>query len=98
MHKQAKELNERRFVRMESIFPFEAALCRLDWDIEGFYNTVPKALEILKDRLAQTKKDNEIVANCVGHSHIDVAWLWRLKHTREKAIRSFTTVLRLMEE
>ena len=30
--------------------------------------------------------------------HIDVAWLWRLKHTREKAMRSFSTVLRLMDE
>ena len=34
----------------------------------------------------------------VGHTHIDVAWLWRLKHTREKAQRSFATVLRLMEQ
>ena len=33
-----------------------------------------------------------------GHTHIDVSWLWRLKHTREKAQRSFATVLRLMEE
>ena len=28
----------------------------------------------------------------------DRSWLWRLKHTREKAQRSFATVLRLMEE
>ena len=34
----------------------------------------------------------------VGHTHIDVAWLWRLKHTREKAQRSFSTVLHLMEQ
>ncbi|MGL5507960.1 MAG: alpha-mannosidase, partial [Paraclostridium sp.] len=34
---------------------------------------------------------------CIGHTHIDVAWLWRLKHTREKCARSFSTVLRLME-
>src|SRR5699024_4646194 len=34
----------------------------------------------------------------IGHTHIDVAWLWRLKHTREKASRSFSTVMRLMEK
>lgn len=34
----------------------------------------------------------------VGHTHIDVAWLWRLKHTREKITRSFSTVLELMKE
>ncbi len=34
----------------------------------------------------------------IGHTHIDVAWLWRLRQTREKAGRSFATVLKLMEE
>ena len=34
---------------------------------------------------------------CVGHTHIDVAWLWTLGVTRDKAVRSFTTVLELMK-
>ena len=33
---------------------------------------------------------------CVGHTHIDVAWLWTLSVTRDKAVRSFSTVLELM--
>jgi alpha-mannosidase len=37
------------------------------------------------------------VADCVGHTHIDVAWLWDLYQTRHKAARSFTTVLSLMD-
>lgn len=40
----------------------------------------------------------DVVASCIGHTHIDVAWLWRLKQTREKAGRSYATVLNLMEE
>ncbi len=36
-------------------------------------------------------------ADCVGHTHIDVAWLWDLYQTRHKAVRSFSTVLKLME-
>lgn len=35
---------------------------------------------------------------CVGHTHIDVAWLWTLKVTQDKALRSFSTVLKHMEE
>lgn len=35
---------------------------------------------------------------CVGHTHIDVAWLWTLAVTREKAYRSFSTVLDLMKQ
>ena len=38
------------------------------------------------------------VVHCVGHTHIDVAWLWSLAQTREKAQRTFSTVLRLMEQ
>jgi len=33
---------------------------------------------------------------CVGHTHIDVAWQWTLAVTRDKAVRSFSTVLELM--
>jgi len=35
---------------------------------------------------------------CVGHTHIDVAWLWTLKVTQDKALRSFSTVLKHLEE
>ena len=35
---------------------------------------------------------------CVGHTHIDIAWLWSIRQTREKAQRSFATVLDLMEK
>lgn len=35
---------------------------------------------------------------CVGHTHIDIAWLWTLKTTEDKAVRSFSTVLELMRQ
>lgn len=40
----------------------------------------------------------DVTATCVGHTHIDVAWLWTVAQTREKVARSFSTVLKLMEE
>ncbi|MFM7134438.1 MAG: alpha-mannosidase, partial [Planctomycetota bacterium] len=33
----------------------------------------------------------------VGHAHIDTAWLWPLRETRRKCVRSFANVLRLQE-
>lgn len=70
----------------------------INWDEDKFYDTVGDALESLQASLDSMEKHTSITVNAVGHTHIDVAWLWRLKHTREKAIRSFSTVLRLMEE
>ena len=43
-------------------------------------------------------KDEIATVNCVGHTHIDVAWLWTYAQTREKVQRSFATVLKLMEQ
>ncbi len=40
----------------------------------------------------------DVNAICIGHTHIDVAWLWTLQQTREKVQRSFSTVLALMKK
>lgn len=42
--------------------------------------------------------ENSPIVRCVGHTHIDVAWLWTLAVTEDKAVRSFATVLALMDE
>ncbi len=36
-------------------------------------------------------------AVAIGHAHIDTAWLWPIRETRRKCIRSFSTVVALME-
>ena len=85
----------------EQYAKLKAALDRtfscINWDEESFYKTAEKAHDMLMDELDRMEKSTEVTVNVVGHTHIDVAWLWRLKHTREKAQRSFSTVLRLME-
>lgn len=77
----------------------EACHC-IDWAYPGseeFYESVHQADELLNEKIDAMDKKSLINIRCVGHTHIDVAWLWRLKHTREKCSRSFSTVLRLME-
>lgn len=72
----------------------------IDWAYPGseaFYESVHEADDYLNKKIDAMEKHSPINVGCVGHTHIDVAWLWRLKHTREKASRSFSTVLRLME-
>jgi alpha-mannosidase len=65
-----------------------------------FYDSVNLATEYLKNSFynCYCGKSNEGTVVCLGHTHIDVAWLWDLKQTREKAVRSFSTVLSLMKE
>lgn len=50
------------------------------------YASIEKANIFLKNKLKEYRKDeNRPVVTAIGHSHIDVAWLWRLCHTRENA-------------
>lgn len=84
--------------RQTLIRSMDRALLCINWDEDRFYDTVGDALSCLREALAKHPKLSDITVHCVGHTHIDVAWLWRLKHTREKGIRSFSTVLRLMDE
>lgn len=75
----------------------DRTLLLINWDEESFYESVDAAHEYLMHAIDQMEKNTDTTVYTVGHTHIDVAWLWRLKHTREKAQRSFATVLRLME-
>ncbi len=65
---------------------------------EAFYASVDAARECMQREYyeALCAREPEVIANCVGHTHIDVAWLWDLEQTRHKAVRSFATVLELM--
>lgn len=63
---------------------------------DEFYESIEKALLYLDEKLDGRGKP-DINVSLLGHTHIDVAWLWQLKHTREKAARSFSTVNRMME-
>ncbi|MDO5022429.1 MAG: alpha-mannosidase [Eubacteriales bacterium] len=66
---------------------------------EGFYRTVRQAREYLKKHLYEELGGNtDVIATCIGQTHIDVAWWWTVEQTREKVARSFATVLKLMDE
>lgn len=76
-------------------------LLLIDWSYPAssqFYESIAKACDFLNESLEKLPKETKIKITAIGHTHIDVAWLWRLKHTREKAARSFSTVLELMDK
>lgn len=93
-------LSEHAPERRDLLLAIDRAFLLVDWSRPGsvaFYASVASAENQLHEAIAGMKKSSSVTVRCVGHTHIDVAWLWRLKHTREKSARSFSTVLRLME-
>ena len=93
-------LDEKDPVKYELRTALDQACLLIDWAYPGsgeFYDSLHQADDFLNEKINGMKKDSLVKVKCVGHTHIDMAWLWRLKHTHEKASRSFSTVLRMME-
>lgn len=65
---------------------------------EEFYESLAKAQNYITKEFYEKRCGNSrAVISCVGHTHIDCAWLWTLDVTRGKVVRSFSTVLELMK-
>ena len=63
-----------------------------------FYQSISNASSYLEENYSKDAVKSPVVINSVGHTHIDLAFLWQIKHTREKCARSFSTVLKLMKQ
>lgn len=65
---------------------------------EEFLDKIRIADEWIQEKVyKELGNKTSITAACVGHTHIDVGWLWTVEQTREKVIRSFSTVIKLMK-
>lgn len=96
-----KQLADSQIEKHELLMALNRSFNKLDWSRLGsadFYASVQEAEESLLEALALLEQQHPVTVTAIGHTHIDVAWLWRLTHTREKAARSFSTVLRLMKQ
>ncbi len=65
---------------------------------EDVASSAPAASEVLAAALRGAGPPTRTTCYAVGHAHIDTAWLWTFRETRRKCLRTFATVLRLMEQ
>jgi len=59
---------------------------------------IPSVRELLAIEYAKPACASALTVNVLGHSHIDIAWLWPLRETVRKCARTFCTVLKYMED
>ena len=66
---------------------------------EEYQIALQKASDYMDSELyGKLSKKSLPQVTCIGHTHIDIAWLWTVAQTREKAQRSFATVINLMRQ
>ena len=65
---------------------------------ERFATSLRAAEAVAEEIYAAHDFEEKPVVTVTGHTHIDVAWLWRIRETRQKMARSMSTALALMEQ
>ena len=58
--------------------------------------TIATARQWLAPMLARRGGDPSLTVSALGHAHLDLAWLWPIRETRRKNVRTFATVLNHM--
>ncbi len=93
--------DENRYERIKLTQLLNQTYLKIAWnsrDHQQERQSIYEAADYLTAEVAKLRRENEITISAFGHAHVDVAWLWRLKHTREKIARTFSSVLKLMME
>ena len=75
------------------------AIGQLDWSVLGDRSQFQPSLAALRDTLrplGDWLKHRQIY--CLGHAHLDLAWLWPLRDTWQAAERTFESVLSLQQD
>lgn len=93
--------DEGSYERNETIKHLSIAANMLDlsvYDDERFFESAKGASKYLDENYYGKYLTHPAKVDCIGHTHIDVAWMWTYGQTKEKVQRSFSTVLRLMEK
>ncbi|MGI9550267.1 MAG: alpha-mannosidase, partial [Aurantibacter sp.] len=65
---------------------------------DGSDANINRCRKILATELNKAANASAMKVSAIGHAHIDIAWLWPLRETVRKAVRSFSTALKMMEE
>lgn len=74
------------------------ALDRREGQAGALGQTLAESERIANEIHGLVGDDSKPTISAFGHTHLDVAWLWRVKQVRDKTARSFATALSLMDE
>ncbi len=69
-----------------------------DFEPDQVRKSIYEARKLYNERLSQIKWAPQSKVILTGHSHIDVAWLWRVQESIRKSARTFTNVTTLMDQ
>ncbi len=99
----AVELPERDTARLRMEYLLDCAVNLLDITeigSEDFFDSLEIAQRYMDEEFYGKfcAENPRVFTRVIGHTHLDVAWLWPIRQTREKTARTFANMLHYMEE
>ena len=98
----ARALPEESTDRLRVVRALDEAIGAVDLQqvgSDGYLRSVRRAGSLLRGRLGTlSERAGPGKIALIGHAHIDTAWLWPLAETKRKCGRTFSGMLRLMEQ
>ena len=83
----------------ENLGILEEVLTKIAWDQVGDAPQFHQSLNHVREILTQfTPWLKQRTVHCVGHAHLDLAWLWPVAETWDAAQRTFQSVLNLQKD
>ncbi|MGB3554184.1 MAG: glycoside hydrolase family 38 C-terminal domain-containing protein [Jannaschia sp.] len=100
-HELAGTMEESRPEKHAILTALDAAFLSLDTRDpmgEEFWRTVPLAHETLRMGLSRAGAPIDVTLHAIGHAHMDIAYLWPVAQMRRKNARTYSNVLRMMDQ
>ncbi len=101
LHQLAEVLPEDSPRKAKIIYTLNKSVDLFDYtniDEESLKKSAIAANKVLQPLLNCKSEPSATNIAVHGHSHIDVAWLWPYAETKRKVSRTFSTVMRMMEQ
>ena len=97
---QALEYIKDEHIKSKVYAAVDDSLHLVDYDFEpaAVRASIAEARKLYLERIAAIDWAAQSKVILTGHSHIDVAWLWRIQESIRKSARTFTNVTCLMDE
>ncbi|MBR5520352.1 MAG: alpha-mannosidase, partial [Clostridia bacterium] len=102
-YEQSKLLEMQDGSKMKLIAPLSEAITMMDLRnpySESYVASLTAAHEYLWNNFyngSWAEAAPDATVSCIGHAHIDVAWMWRIRQTREKTLRTFLNALHYID-
>lgn len=92
-----RNMNRDDDLRQKMLQAVLESLSKIDFYDDNFISSIDEASKILKDNIKKLPRVERGEVYATGFSHVDLVWLWQIRHTIRKLANTFLNAISLIE-